>query len=756
MTWYKDMCNVKKNRALKSRCYLCHCVYIVILFIGFIPRNVFSATYMTGTNSTTNGTYMLNSNWNCPNPNAGQVNIAENVNYVIRSGVTVNINGNLRISGHLIIEDGASLNVSGSIIMDCYTGKSVLEANGTLSVGSISYASNKTPKNVSIQLSNSTSISGDVELQTSSVLTIPSGARILVPGDLTNNGTINCNGRLVVGTLDEDVPDGKTIIKSNGTITNLGTININTTDEALAKTQLEPKLDNSVYYAAITCGNLVNGKNQTASVIGVINMYDGSLIVQDNAQLWYMSKILFKKGQSYIDVWGNLVQLDKTYEVKGEEAIIKLDGAGAKAQINVRETYEDWTTLSNERETHDWDLDNDQFTIDPNVKLSVGKYYTGKTEYLDENSYRENYWSYQAITSITRDFYATEYSYVGGEIEDYQDTIANLEVEKTDLTPENGSLYIELVGLHGEDEARDMALARIAEIEAEIAAKQSIIARLGQIQKFASDNMTASELESLNDWFFDTDYGQWFVSQNLYIRVKKGKNSYDYKTYMNYFYYDYVYNGNNHLKLYHYILAYMDEYGNDALYYEGRHNALSVMLPIELSYFEVAQDGNQIQFDWATESENNNDYFTVEYSLDGVNFNSVVVVDGAGNSTEQLVYNTTVSAEKYEGIVYFRLKQTDFDGQSTYSEARVLYVQGADDGIVIYPNPATTTITIDGGEFSNVYFVDMQSKKYPALALGSKQYSVENLSTGIYYAVITTANGKALKKFIVTKSPVEK
>lgn len=755
MTWSKDMCNVKKNRALKSRCYLCHCVYIVILFIGFIPRNVFSATYMTGTGSATNGTYTLTSNWDCPNPNSGQVNIAENVNYIISTGVTVNINGNLRISGHLKIEDGASLNVSGSIIMDCYTGKSVLETNGSLSAGSISYASNKYPNNVSIQLSNSTNIAGDVELQTSSVLTIPSGVRIHIPGDLTNNGTINCNGRLVVGTLDEDVPDGKTIIKSNGTITNLGTININTTDEALAKTQLEPKLDNSVYYAAITCGNLVNGRNQTSSDIGTINMYDGSLIVQDNAQLWYKSKILFKKGQSYIDVWGNLVQLDKTYEVKGEEAVIKLDGTGAKAQINVRETYEDWTTLSNERETHDWDLDNDQFTIDPNVKLSVGKYYTGKTEYLDENSYRENYWSYQAITSITRDFYATEYSYVGDEINDYQAEITNLNDEKEALTPPSGSTYLSLAAIYGDEEAEDMVMARIAEIDAEIAAKQAIITSLERIQNF-DDDITTSELNDLNNWFFDTDYGQWFVNQNLYVRVKKGKNSYEYKSYYDYFFRDWWYNGNNHLKLYHYILAYMDEYGNDALYYEGRHNALSVMLPIELSCFEVAQDGNQILFEWATESENNNDYFTVEYSLDGVNFNSVVVVDGVGNSTEQLVYNTTVSAEKYEGIVYFRLKQTDFDGQSTYSEARVLYVQGADDGIVIYPNPATTTITIDGGEFSNVYFVDMQSKKYSAIELGGKQYSVENLSTGIYYAVISTAKGKALKKFIVTKSPVEK
>ena len=745
---------MKKNRALKNRCYFCHCMSRVSLFIFicFIPCCGFAATYMTGTNSGTNGTYTLTSNWNCPNPNGGQVNVAENVNYIISSGVTVNISGNLRISGHLIIEDGASLNVSGSIIMDCYTGKSVLEANGSLSAGSISYASNKYPNNVSIQLSNSTNIAGDVELQTSSVLTIPSGARIHIPGDLTNNGTINCNGRLVVGTLDEDVPDGKTIIKSNGTITNLGTININTSDEALSKTQLEPKLDNSVYYAAITCGNLVNGKNQTSSDIGTINMYDGSLIVQDNAKLWYKSKILFKKGQSYIDVWGNLIQLDKTYNVKGEEAIVKLNGTGAKAQINVRETYEDWTTLGNERDTHDWDLDNNQFTINPNVQLSVGKYYTGKTEYLDEETYRVNDWgNLQATTSITKDVYTTDYSYIGGKIGNYTEQIENLNSQKASLTAPDGEEYLYLIGEWGEEEGANSAAGRIADINAEISELQSLVENLNLIKSFAEDNLTGSQLEDLNDWFFSTAYGEWFVTQNLYIRVKKSKNSYEYKSYLNYFYYDYIYNHNNHLKLYHYILAYMDAYGNDAQYYEGRHNALSVMLPIELSYFEVSQSEDELSFDWATESESNNDYFTIEYSLDGNNFYSIATVAGAGNSSEQLFYRSSVSADRFSGVVYFRLRQTDFDGQSTYSETHAINVQGINERFEIYPNPATTVITISGEEFSSVVFVDSHSKTYPALSLGGGTYSVENLSRGMYFAVIITTKGTAVKEFMVTK-----
>lgn len=700
--------------------------------------------------------YMNTTTYSSSRSIANDKQLNENQILTIGENVEVTMEGllNLGTSSVLKIEKGATLIIKGNLKL--YSSAKIIN-NGTLivekDITTINYCNSP-----QMDIYGNLFVKGNV-IPKDGVsgwnISIASGVRVNIAGDLTisNSGTLNCNGRLVVGTLDEDVPDGKTIIKSNGTITNLGTININTSDEALAKTQLEPKVENSVYYAAITCGNLVNGKNQTSQDIGTINMYDGSLIVQDNAQLWYKSKILFKKGQSYIDVWGNLIQLDKTYEVKGEEALIKLNGTGAKAQINVRETYEDWTTLDNERYTHDWDLDNNQFTIDPNVQLSVGKYYTGKTEYLDEDTYSQNSWyNMQARTSITRDFYATEYSYVGNIIEDYEDQIRILNEQKDAYANPNSDIYLGLIAAMGsEDLAAEAAANRIAEINEEIANLQASIDPLNNMMLFAEDNLPADKLEELNDWFFSTDYGEWFVTQNLYIRVKKSKNSYEYKTYLNYFYYDYIYNHNNHLKLYHYILAYMDAYGNDAQYYEGRHNALSVMLPIELSYFEVSQSEDELSFEWATESESNNDYFTIEYSLDGNNFYSISTVDGAGNSSEQVRYNSSVSADCFSGVVYFRLRQTDFDGRSTYSETHAINVQGINERFEIYPNPATTVITISGEEFSSVVFVDSHSKTYPALSLGGGTYSVKNLSRGLYFAVITTAKGTAVKEFMVTK-----
>ena len=272
----------------------------------------------------------------------------------IKKGVTITVNGNLTINGAVLASSSIGPSdddvyiVGGGTVNIISSSYNLRLANNLhfenvtinyLTLGEYNSGSEDPSlkytlflKNVTINgdFKNGYSSSSDVKNQPRTQ--IEEGSRVFVKGDISNLGTIDCNGRLVVGTL-MDVPDGKTIIESNGTITNLGTININTSDEALAKTQLEPKLENSVYYAAITCRDLINGRNQTSADIGEINMSDGSLIVQNDMELWYRSHLYFNKGKSYVDVWNDLIQLDTTYETKGEEAIVKLHGVGAEAQI---------------------------------------------------------------------------------------------------------------------------------------------------------------------------------------------------------------------------------------------------------------------------------------------------------------------------------------------------------------------------------------------------------------------------------------
>jgi hypothetical protein len=90
-------------------------------------------------------------------------------------------------------------------------------------------------------------------------------------------------------------------------------------------------------------------------------------------------------------------------------------------------------------------------------------------------------------------------------------------------------------------------------------------------------------------------------------------------------------------------------------------------LPIELIRFAGNCADGQVEVTWTTASETNNDFFTVQRSIDGVTFEDVVIVDGAGNSSSIINYNA-VDYNPYGGTSYYRLKQTDFDGGAKYSD----------------------------------------------------------------------------------------
>lgn len=90
--------------------------------------------------------------------------------------------------------------------------------------------------------------------------------------------------------------------------------------------------------------------------------------------------------------------------------------------------------------------------------------------------------------------------------------------------------------------------------------------------------------------------------------------------------------------------------------------ACNPMLPIELISFDGYNKNNNNILTWSTASENNNDYFTVERSEDGVNWDVIDTVGGAGNSQSNINYSL-VDNNYREVINYYRLKQVDFDGQ---------------------------------------------------------------------------------------------
>lgn len=119
------------------------------------------------------------------------------------------------------------------------------------------------------------------------------------------------------------------------------------------------------------------------------------------------------------------------------------------------------------------------------------------------------------------------------------------------------------------------------------------------------------------------------------------------------------------------------------------------VLPVELLSFDGAQKETHVDLFWTTATEINNDYFQVERSLDGVNFEALGQVKGFGNSTAILNYSF-IDNNPFIGVNYYRLKQVDFNGDHEYSSTVAFNFKHENQTVVanIYPNPTQHSINL--------------------------------------------------------------
>ncbi len=86
-------------------------------------------------------------------------------------------------------------------------------------------------------------------------------------------------------------------------------------------------------------------------------------------------------------------------------------------------------------------------------------------------------------------------------------------------------------------------------------------------------------------------------------------------------------------------------------------------LPIELISFKAKPTKDKVQITWSTASEINNNYFSIEKSIDGYNYQEIGQVSGAGNSSQTLNYSF-FDDNPFHGVAYYRLSQTDYNGDN--------------------------------------------------------------------------------------------
>jgi hypothetical protein len=176
-------------------------------------------------------------------------------------------------------------------------------------------------------------------------------------------------------------------------------------------------------------------------------------------------------------------------------------------------------------------------------------------------------------------------------------------------------------------------------------------------------------------------------------------------------------------------------------------------LPIELISFDATLhpfNNNLVEVKWTTLSEINNQYFVIEHSIDGENFETIDQIDGAGNSNKELNYSRIVNIESNSAQHYFRLKQIDFDGSSKTFYAVALKQSNntafeAKQALTVYPNPSN-------GENLKLSLQNFEAGVYDFVLLNSNGQAIVNssinLQNGISDQSIDLLNGIQLSKGI--------
>jgi hypothetical protein len=177
-------------------------------------------------------------------------------------------------------------------------------------------------------------------------------------------------------------------------------------------------------------------------------------------------------------------------------------------------------------------------------------------------------------------------------------------------------------------------------------------------------------------------------------------------------------------------------------------------LPIELLTFNTECLNNNASLKWQTASESNNDYFTLEKSVDCQKWTFVANINGAGNSTSLQNYSHLIDSEESNKLTYFRLKQTNFDGHYSYSNKIILENCGTSPlAFELYPNPSKGTLFFnysgDLSEFVSLKIVNSIGENHKNYTSFQPEIHLSIYPAGTYFFQITFKDRTVLEKIIV-------
>lgn len=167
-----------------------------------------------------------------------------------------------------------------------------------------------------------------------------------------------------------------------------------------------------------------------------------------------------------------------------------------------------------------------------------------------------------------------------------------------------------------------------------------------------------------------------------------------------------------------------------------------VILPVSLSRFDSHCSGDSETFEWVTQSEENTDYFDLEYTHDGTIFYSEATVYAAGNSQSEQTYSARVDATDSQQR-YYRIKVVDFDGSIQTSD--IIASRNCSNSSDFIQSIQTTekNITLSLNEEGTVTVFNMMGQRITELTSNQQQVILTktDFAAGVYQIIATSNSG---------------
>ncbi len=176
----------------------------------------------------------------------------------------------------------------------------------------------------------------------------------------------------------------------------------------------------------------------------------------------------------------------------------------------------------------------------------------------------------------------------------------------------------------------------------------------------------------------------------------------------------------------------------------------AILLPIELVSFEASMKRDHNIITWITASETNADFYEVQRSIDGKNFEAITQIKAEGTTSNTSTYN--YKDYTFDAKSYYRLREVDFDGIETISE--IVVVERDFDAetvnIQVYPNPTTGLLNfkyqVEGNQIFQVTIYDNLGREIIEKSIKIKDYhldeiDISDLPQGAYQVAIRSARG---------------